>query len=64
LKTFWKHRDTESTEREARGKARGKARGRGGRREKQEEGEEGEKTRSGQSEKGDMLAMLDAGLHF
>jgi hypothetical protein len=54
LKTFWKHRDTESTERKTRG---GKTRGRRirGGSEKQEEGT---------VKKGDMLAMLDAGLYF
>jgi hypothetical protein len=71
LKTFWKHRDTESTERKTRGRKTRGRRIRGGS-EKQEEEDGGKskmkrtewKARRGQSEKGDMLAMLDAGLHF
>jgi hypothetical protein len=71
LKTFWKHRDTESTERKTRG---GKTRGRrirgGSEKQEEEEGVKSEKKRTewkaGRKlgEKGDMLAMLDAGLHF
>jgi hypothetical protein len=54
LKTFWKHRDTESTERKTRG---GKTRGRKTRGGIEKQGE-------GRVKKGDMLAMLDAGLYF
>jgi hypothetical protein len=66
LKTFWKHRDTESTERKTRGR---RIRG-GSEKQEEEHGAKSKKKRTewearrGQGEKRDMLAMLDAGLHF
>jgi hypothetical protein len=71
LKTFWKHRDTESTERKTRGRKTRGGRIRGGsEKQEEEEGVKSEKKRTewkaGRKlgEKGDMLAMLDAGLYF
>ena len=66
METFWKHRDTESTERKTRGR---RIRG-GSEKQEEEHGEKSKKKRTewearrGQSEKRDMLAMLDAGLYF
>jgi len=66
-----RHRDTESTERKTRGrKTRGRRISGGSEKQEEEDGGKSKKKRTEwkagrrQSEKGDMLAMLDAGLYF